>query len=72
MTWQVGRALVYDEAGEVEYFLRFEDDSNHAEPGPYVRTFCGGLRPISKCRPLDYMCDVRYLKRHGAAYDPGR
>jgi len=52
--WIKGRALVYDEAGEVEYFEKFEDGSEIG-CAEAIRTSCGGLRPVDKCRPLAYV-----------------
>jgi hypothetical protein len=54
-----GRALVIAEEGQIEYFYRYE------RSGKYIRTFCGGLRPASICRPLDYVCSIKYLKYLG-------
>jgi hypothetical protein len=63
-----GRAFVYDEAGEVEYFLRFEDGK--------VRSVCGGLRNVFQCRPLEYVMDLKYCSERyyleGHWKDPGR
>ena len=61
MTWCKGRAFVYDEEGQVEYFYKFED-ANLLPESPCIRSFCGGLREPSKCRPLDYVCKPKYLK----------
>lgn len=55
LLWVPGRAFVLMETSEVEYFSHFE--------GGCIRSFCGGLRPISQCRQLDYVCDPRYLTR---------
>jgi hypothetical protein len=63
--WVEGRAFVYAEEGEVEYFLRFE--SSDFLKGMCIRSFCGGLRQISKCRPLPYVCNPKYLKKNGGA-----
>lgn len=57
--WTPGRVFVYNEECQVEYFLRFEKyDGNIV-----IRSFCGGLRPIELCRPLDYVCDPKYLRQ---------
>lgn len=45
--WVLGRAFVYSESGDVEYFYKWEDNK--------IRSICGGLREVSLCRPLDYI-----------------
>ena len=60
LNWVKGRAFVYDEEGQIEYFLRFEEVIFFH--GPCIRSYCGGLRPVDKCRPLDYICNPKYLK----------
>lgn len=65
--WVPGRVFVLMEMCEVEYFLRFEEYQGKT----MIRSFCGGLREPELCRPLDYVCDPKYLKRYGGAKMPG-
>ena len=59
--WVKGRAFVYAESGEVEYFYRFEKSPDFPKKDT-VRSFRGDLRALDDCRPLDYVCDPKYLK----------
>jgi hypothetical protein len=56
--WVPGRAFVVAEVDQIEYFYRFEEYEGFAR----IRSVCGGLRNKSQCRPLDYVCDLKYLK----------
>lgn len=56
--WVPGRAFVLMEVGQLEYFYRFEE----YEGKLMIRSVCGGLREPELCRPLDYVCDLKYLK----------
>ena len=60
-TWVKGRAFVYAESGEVQYFYRFEKSTAFPKKET-VRSFRGDLRALDECRPLDYVCDPKYLK----------
>ncbi len=57
--WVPGRVFVLTEVGQIEYFYRFEE----YEGKNMIRSFCGGLREIELCRPLDYVCDPKYLEK---------
>ena len=54
--WVPGRALVYDEAGEVEYFMEAVD----VDGIRFFLTACGGQREAMKCRPLEYVMRVNW------------
>lgn len=56
--WEPGRAFVLAESGVIEYFCKWE----YYEGKHMIRSFCGGLRDAKLCRPLDYICDPKYLK----------
>jgi hypothetical protein len=56
--WTPGRVFVFMETCQVEYFYRFEQ----YEGKQMIRSVCGGLREPEWCRPLDYVCDIKYLK----------
>lgn len=61
--WILGRAFVYAGEGVVEYFYRFEEDIHrYRGGGEVIRSVCGGLREKHLCRPLDYVCDMKYLR----------
>lgn len=62
MEWVKGRAFVYAEEGQIEYFYRFETSDIPHLKGICIRSFCGGLRPLDQCRPLDYICKPKYLE----------
>jgi D-beta-D-heptose 7-phosphate kinase/D-beta-D-heptose 1-phosphate adenosyltransferase len=71
--WTPGRALVIAEMDQIEYFYRFEEDSkNYLGGGQVVRTVCGGLRRRDQCRPLDYVCDLKYLRMYDVFTHPER
>lgn len=55
--WEPGRVFVFQEQCQVEYFCRWE----YYEGQYMIRSFCGGLRDSQQCRPLDYVCDPKYL-----------
>jgi hypothetical protein len=59
-TWVQGRAFVYVESGDVKYFYRFEKTATFPKKVA-VRSFCGGLRALDECKPLDYVCDPKRL-----------
>jgi hypothetical protein len=62
-SWVIGRAFVLMEEGVIEYFFRFEvSDLPEYKGKQMIRSFCGGLRPQELCRPLDYVCNPKYLK----------
>jgi hypothetical protein len=45
----------------VEYFYRLEKSATFRRKDT-VRTFCGHLRELGKCRPLDYVWDPKNMK----------
>lgn len=57
--WVEGRAFVYAEAGEVEYFSYFLSDAEKEKCGlagdKLIKATCGGIRQLNQCRPLDYV-----------------
>lgn len=58
-SWTNGRAFVYDKTGEVEYFSHWEEDLETLKilpsEGTYLRSQCGGVRAVDKCRALNYV-----------------
>jgi len=57
--WCKGRAFVYAEVGEVEYFDHFLNDKEKEQSvlvgEALLKSRCGGIRPLEQCRPLDYI-----------------